>query len=239
MLSYVSTKEKIISFIKKNKMAIGDKLPSETELSKIIGISRLTLREAINALKNEGLINSIQGKGTFISGNIENIANTLNSNLGISEMIIASGYKPGVKHFEKKLVKAEKEIAEKLSVVEGTDVLVLKRIRTANDKPVVYSSDYFSPKLSIQFLGITDENISIYEFLENKCRISIGTSIAEILPIVAEEWLAEMLEIKIGEPVLLIKQVVNDLLGEQLIYAEEYLRPDCFKLLINRKRVNT
>ena len=59
---------------------------------------------------------------------------------------------------------------------------------------------------------------------------------AEILPVTAEEWLAEWLGIKEGEPVLLIKQVVTDVNGELLIYAEEYLRSDCFKLLINRRR---
>lgn len=236
MLAYISTKEKIISYIKKNKLNVGDRLPSENELSNLLGISRLTLREAINALKNEGIINSVQGRGTFLSGSIDNIANTLNNNLGISEMIIASGYEPGVMHFEKELVKAEGDVTVKLNIGEGTDVLVLKRIRTADGKPVVYSKDYFSPKLSAHFLGILDENLSIYEYLETKCNINIGSGMAEILPVTAEEWLAEWLGIKKGEPVLLIKQVVTDVNGELLIYAEEYLRADCFKLLINRRR---
>ncbi len=236
MLAYVTTKDRILNYIKKNKVNIGDRLPPESELCKILGISRLTLREAINALKNEGMINSIQGKGTFVSGNIDNIANTLNSNLGISEMIISSGHKPGVNHFEKELVKADENIAEKIGVEEGADVLVLKRIRTADDKAVVYSMDYFVPKMSAQFLGVTDENVSIYSFMEDVCGLKIGSGIAEILPVVAEKWLAEMLEINVGEPVLMIKQVVTDIHGEPLLYAEEYLRSDCFKLLINRRR---
>jgi len=236
MLAYVTTKERILNYIKKNKVNIGDRLPPESELCKILGISRLTLREAINALKNEGMINSIQGKGTFVSGNIDNIANTLNNNLGISEMIRSSGHEPGVNHFEKKLVKADKNIAEKISVEEGADVLVLKRIRTADDKAVVYSMDYFVPKLSAQFLGVMDENVSIYSFMEDVCGLKIGSGIAEILPVAAEEWLAEMLEIKEGEPVLMIKQVVTDIYGDPLLYAEEYLRSDCFNLLINRRR---
>jgi len=237
MLAYISTKEKLINYIKKNKLQVGDRLPAESELSRILGISRLTLREAFNALKNDGLINSIQGKGTFLSGDVDNIANTLNNNLGISEMIIASGYKPGVSHFEKKLVKAEPSFAAKFGVEEGTDILVLKRIRTADGKPVVYSRDYFVPRLSAQFLGINDENVSIYDFLETSCGLNIGTGFAEILPVAAEDWLAEWLEIPSGQPVLMIKQVVTDIQGEPLIYAEEYLRADCFKLVINRRRM--
>ena len=237
MLAYISTKEKFINYIKKNELKVGDRLPSESELSKILGISRLTLRETFNALKNDGLINSIQGKGTFLLGDVNNIPNTLNHNLGISEMIIASGYKPGVSHFEKKLVKAEPSFAAKIGVKEGTDILVLKRIRTADDKPVVYSQDYFVPRLSAQFLGIEDENVSIYDFLETSCGLSIGTGFAEILPVLAEDWLAEWLEISPGQPVQMIKQVVTDSRGKPLIYAEEYLRAECFKLLINRRRM--
>jgi len=236
MLAYITTKEKIVNFIKKNKLNIGDKLPPESELCKILGISRLTLREAVNALKNEGMINSVQGKGTYISGNIDNIANTLNNNLGITEMIISSGHEPGVSHFEKKLVKANKNIAEKIGVEEGADVLVLKRIRTADGKAVVYSMDYFTPNMTAKFLGVTDENVSIYSFMEDVCECKIGSGVAEIEPVVAEEWLAEMLEIDAGQPVLMIKQVVTDMQGEPMLYAEEYLRPDSFKLLINRRR---
>jgi GntR family transcriptional regulator len=88
-------------------MKSGDRLPSETELSEQLGVSRLTLREAINTLKHEGLVYSVQGKGTFVACNIEQISDTLNNNLGITEMIEASGYRPGVGNFEKKLVKAD------------------------------------------------------------------------------------------------------------------------------------
>jgi GntR family transcriptional regulator len=78
--------------------------------------------------------------------------------------------------------------------------------------------------------------VSIYSFMEDICGLKIGSGIAEILPVVAEQWLAEMLEIDIGEPALMIKQVVTDIHGEPLLYAEEYLRSDSFKLLINRRR---
>ena len=235
-LAYVSTMQKLINYIKKNGMKAGDRLPSEMELSEILGVSRLTLREAVNALKHEGIVNSIQGKGTFVSCCIDSISNTINNNMGISEMIMASGYQPGVSHFEKKLVRADKNVAEKLRITEGADVLVLKRIRTADDKPVVYSMDYMAPSLSAEFLAITDENVSLYEFIEDVCAVKLGMGLAEIIPCLAEPWLAEMLDIKTGDPVLMIKQTVHDIQGTPLLYAEEYLRPDSFKFIINRRR---
>ena len=160
MVSYAKVREKIIDYIESNGLKIGDKLPSETMLSKELSVSRLTLRESINVLKGEGLVYTIHGKGTFISSDLKHISDTLNNNMGITEMIRLAGYKPGTKNFERELVAADKKVADNLKIEEGVDVLVCKRIRTADDKPVVYSIDYFAPHLVSGFLNIKDKNIT-------------------------------------------------------------------------------
>lgn len=236
VLAYVETKKKVLKYIKTKGIKIGDKLPSENKLSAELGISRLTLREALNALKQEGIVNSVQGKGTFITCSPEQISDTLNNNLGISEMIEASGYTPGVMMFEKKLVKADAEVAARLNVVQGTDLILCKRTRTADNKPVVISEDYLAPKLSQEFLSITDENVSLYNFLEDTVKEKIGVSIAEIDPICATEELAESLDLKVGSPLLSMKVTVSNSFGVPLIYAREYLKPESFKFLIYRWR---
>ena len=105
-----------------------DRLPAETELAEILGISRLTLREAMNALKQEGVISSIQGKGTFVSFDYYYIANFLNLNKSVTEMIEDRGYTCSTSLFQKKLVKADKDVADDLWLQEGSDVLVLSLI---------------------------------------------------------------------------------------------------------------
>ena len=134
------------------------------------------------------------------------------------------------------MVKADKCLAEHLHVVENTDLLMCKRIRTADDKPVVLSQDFLSPRLSADFLAVTDENVSLYDFLEETCGIKIGLSTAEIEPVIADEEMAEKLEIEVGNPLLKMKVVVGDAYGAPLIYCREYFRPDCFKFLISRRR---
>ena len=67
---------------------------------------------------------------------------------------------------DKKVTKADAVVAEHLGVAKGTDVLVCARIRLADDEPVVYTRDYLSPRLTSPFLGVTDENISLYSFLK-------------------------------------------------------------------------
>jgi GntR family transcriptional regulator len=236
MGAYLKAKRKIVKYIKKNAFKAGDKLPTEPELCELLELSRLTLREAIRVLKSEGIIYSVQGRGTFLTCSLDQIADTLNNNVSITEMIESSGYTPGVARFEKKIVKADKCIAERLLLSEGVDVLVCRRVRTADGKPVVYSMDYFAPRLSADFLAITQEEISLYEYVEKSKGIEIGVARAEVVAIAADEKIAGYLEIDIGTPIIVIKQVLNDVQGNPLMYAREYMKPNSFKLIINRRR---
>jgi len=236
MLTFNTTKDGIIDYIKTNNLKVGDKLPPESILTRELNVSRLTLRESLKLLKGEGLVYTIHGKGTYISSDVKHIRDTIDNNLGITEMIISAGFKPGVSYFEKDLEEADEEIAEKLNTEEGSDVLVFKRVRTADDKPVVYSVDYFAPHLVHLFLNVKDKNISIYNFLEEENNIIIDNSFAELIPFLCDSDLAGKLNYVIGEPLMLIKQTISDNMGNPLIYGVEYLRTDCFKIFVNRRR---
>lgn len=236
MLAYVSAKKKILQFIKTKNLQAGDQLPTELELSEQLDISRLTLREAMNALKSEGLIHSVQGKGTFVACNYDHIADSLNVNYSVSEMIEVAGYKPGVAMFEKKLITADACIAKQLNVQAGTDVLMCSRIRLADDVPVVYSRDYLAPRLAMEFLGVTDETTSLYSFIEDTCGIKLGVCLTELIPTVADEALSKMLSVPAGAPLMKFRVNVNDVFGVPLVYASEYFRPDKFKFVVSRGR---
>ena len=237
MATYLAIKKSLIDYIKTNKLKVGDKLPTENDLAEKLGVGRLTLREALKVLREEGLFYTVHGIGTFISNNFEQINDTIDINLGITEMISSARYKPGVKMFERKLVKTNKEISEALNIPENSDVFVCKRIRTADDKPVVYSIDYFAPHLVAAFLGKNDENISLYKFIEVDMGIQIGNSIAEVIPVICSDDLSSKLEYSKGEPLLLIKQITYDKKGAPLFFTEEYFRPDRFKISLNRRRI--
>lgn len=236
MPAYVSAKKQIILYIKSKGLMTGDRLPTEVELSEQLNISRLTLREALNALKNDGLIHAVQGRGTFVACDYTHIFDSLNINYSVTEMIEAAGYRPGVASFKKELIKADAVVAERLRVAEGTDVLMCARIRLANDEPVVYTRDCLSPRLTTPFLGVTNENISLYSFIENDCDIRLGVCLAELAPLIANAEVSAMLNIPEGSPILQMQASVNDVFGEPLIYANELFRPDKFRFTISRGR---
>lgn len=236
MLAYVSAKSKVLQHIKSRNLQAGDRLPTETEMSELLDISRLTLREALNALKSEGVVHSVQGKGTFVACDFDHISDSLNMNYSVTEMIVAAGYQPGVGSFEKTLIKADECIAKRLNIQTGTDVLMCARLRLADGEPVVYSRDYLAPRLASEFLGVTDEETSLYAFIEETCHIRLGICLTELIPAVADERLSGMLNVPIGSPLMKLRADVNDVFGNPLIYANEYFRPDKFKFTVSRGR---
>ena len=236
MPAYKSSSKKILKFIEENKLVRGDRLPSEAELAEMLEVGRLTLREAMNALKQEGIIYSVQGKGTFVGYGYQYIANSLNINESITEMIESSGYTCNTAEFSKNIVKADDNVANGLGVPAGSDVLMCERVRLADNVPVVYSIDYLAAHLASPFLSITDENVSLYDFIEEKCGIEIGQCLTEITPIVADSLLAHKLDVPENTPLLKFFVSLQNTAFEPIIYAVEYLRADKFKFIINRRR---
>ena len=234
MLAYENVKAGILEYIKNNHLKSGDQLPTEKELSEYLEVGRLSLREGLNALKSEGIILSVRGKGTFVACSSDHIADTLNVNSSVTDMIRCSGYEPGSIYFEKQIVKADRAVSEALMVDEGIDVPVCVRVRTADGIPVVLTKDHFAPALAAAFLGLTDAEMSIYRYVESTCDIKIGVSTTEIIPQCADEKIAETLNIPVGTPVLVLQATVTDIYGTPLIYAYECFRADKFKFVVTR-----
>ena len=235
MDAYLRVKDSLIEFINEKQLTIGEKLPTEKELCNMLQVSRVTLREAMRWLQENGFIYSKRGSGTYVSGNIKEIAGTLDVNKGLTKMIKEAGFEPGVMCHETELINANKELAEKLNVKIGCNIVLLKRVRTANNKPVVYSLDYLSPNVVTIFLSIDEEVMSLFALIE-KCGILIGNSFAKISPEICTAELSHMLSYEEGAPILSLKQTVVDTKGSPLFFAEDYFRPDCFTFSINRKR---
>jgi GntR family transcriptional regulator len=236
MTTYQAIRESLIAFIKEHNYEIGDKIPSEDELSRLLRVSRVTLREAIRQLREEGLLFSRRGSGTYISGNVREIAGTLDVNSGLTRMITEAGSRPGVAEFETELIDASRELAQKLKVKEGSGIVVLKRVRTADGTPVVYSLDHLSPRVATIVLSVSEKIMSLFKLIEDN-GIAFGNSFAEISPQCCGEELAGKLSYKPGAPILVLKQVLVDQKGSPLFYGEDYFRPDYFVFSINRRRI--
>jgi len=237
MTGNLNYKLEVLHYLKKLKLKIGDMIPREEELAEALNISKANIKNTLNYLKMQGYLYSVKGTGTYMSYDFNSIFNAINNNLSVTELIRLSGYEPGIKLFKKELIAVDQNLSERMGVKEGTSIIVFERIRTADRVPVCYSLDYISPAITQQMLAITDENTSLYTFIEQNCDTKVGTNITEIVPEICKEEMAAKLEYIQGLPLQLLKQLVLDVDGSLLMYGVEYYRTDKFRLIIDRRRI--
>src|SRR5215211_5414844 len=221
--------------IRQGKFPPGSQLPPEMELLQMMGISRTTLREALRILEEQRFIRKSRGRGTFVMDRA--ILKDMSQNFGITEMVSQAGYTPGTRDFQIFSDQASKTLAEKLSIPEDSTVVVIERVRTANDTPIVWTRDIM-PQDYLGDWAPTNENlegVSLYDCLERYANIRIVEGVASFSPVQANREIAENLSIKRNALLLLIEQVDHDQNQRPVLYSAEYHLTDKFNFMIHRK----
>jgi GntR family transcriptional regulator len=234
---YLFLKNQLEELISNSEFKPGDKLPSEYELARKYKVSRMTLRESLRGLEEEGFVVRKQGLGTFVKTNSHRIRSILDINYGVTEMIKSMGFTPGTREMDIKEVVADSHTAKMLDVNEGSILISIERVRTADKKPVVYSFERM-PAWVIDSIGIG--NIiglegSLYEFLEQKCNITISSSMARLFPTKATRKLAKKLEVKADCPLFLLEQTDTNQSGKSILYSLEHFVTEYFDFVIYRR----
>ena len=233
---YLLVRDEILGHIHDNQIMPGALLPSESELTRKLGISRGTLREAMRVLEEEGVVRRMQGLGTFVCDTNNVIRSTLDLNESVSEMIIGKKMKPGSKESKIEKTKASQKIAGKLNLNRDDPIIALTRVRTANDVPIAYTIDYVPANLVPKTLPEDFPGGSIYTYLEERLGIGLTNSMVHIQPIRAPKEIAKTLDIKPGDLLMLLKQTDRNANFEPVLYSEEYFVADRFEFTVYRRR---
>ena len=210
----------------------GKLLPREVELAKLWGISRNTLRQAINKLLMEGMLERKTGVGTKVVA--KRITTNLDNWLSFTQEM--SQNEIPMSNFSTKAVwvKADKHIASVFDIEEGKSILLLRRLKGIDKTPVVYFESYIHPRIKIN--PAEDFNTPLYELLENKYHIIPSVSKEEIRADKADKALAATLKIEEKEPVLERIRLVLDIGKKPVEYCYAHYRYDLFTYSIDIKR---
>lgn len=141
--------EELIRYIKQMELGVSTKLPREEELSKMLGVSRITLRSVLDELASKGMIFRRHGKGTFVNRGYFEMKVSFNPVMHFSDMITNSGYTPRTELLDYKIVSACKDTAEQLEIKEGADVLRCDKIFYADKQICAVTRDF----ISLSYLG--------------------------------------------------------------------------------------
>lgn len=117
----------------------GDQLPSEAQLCRKYGISPMTVRRSINLLSDQGVVNTEQGRGTFVKP-VE--LSTASFDLNELESLFLEGAAGDIKILDVRVVSADKKVASKLSIVIGQPTIYIRRLFLKGNKPIFYHRAY-------------------------------------------------------------------------------------------------
>ncbi|SJZ31569.1 GntR family transcriptional regulator [Selenihalanaerobacter shriftii] len=233
---YILVKNKLEELIADGIYQPGDQLPSESKLAEEFGVSRATLREGLRVLE-EGKVNRKHGVGTFIKedslwfeGGIEELSS-------LTEMIEDLGLNAGTTCLDSEDIKANGELAKRFDTKEGSLLLNIQRIRTADEEPVAYCNDYLLKEVLTDMVDHEDLYGSIFELLQDKCGIFITHAVSDVIPITIDHEVNKILGISDDRvPLLLLKQMHYDAEDRPILYSESYFRSDKFRFHVVRKR---
>jgi len=161
-----------------NNMKENDKLDSEREICKKYGLSRTTVREALDELEKNKYIYKVQGKGNFISPRV--VEQDLIKVSSFTEEMKKQGKNPTSKLLNFEVIEANNNISKKLRMEENELVFKISRIRIADDIPMIYEITYLPYE---RFKGLTKEMIEenpLYEIFKNSFNTYL-TSAEEVI----------------------------------------------------------
>ncbi|MFQ5401206.1 MAG: GntR family transcriptional regulator [Anaerolineae bacterium] len=226
---YIQIAEGLLNRIESGKLAPGDRLPPERELSETLGVNRRTLREALRMLETQGLLVRQRGVGTYVAEpKIERDADQL---VPFTKGMQRRGYLTGAKMVMLEQRACDVSVARKLQIPLSTLVYYGHRVRLLNNEPTmlekfVLPTQYF-PSLEAHNL----EDRSVYEILETEYGVIIDQARQSIEAVSATEYEAELLGVEQGTPLLLEQRLGFDQDGRPVEYAKDLYRGDRFRFV--------
>lgn len=230
---YLQVIDRLKQDIKKGIYKEKEKLPSEFDLAKQLGVSRATLREALRILEEENVIMRRHGVGTFVNSKplFSSGIEQLNS---VTTMIIQAGMVPGTKFLSSATLEVTEEDARRFQCSADEEMFVMERVRTANGEPVVYCVDKMPKKYFPSTTAHKEE--SLFNILESEANRKITYAVAQIEPVGYHEKISPILECEPETALLVLKQMHFSETDEPVLFSVNYFRADKFSFHVLRKR---
>lgn len=212
---------------------LGTKLPNEEQLCDRFSVSRVTIREAVRGLIEDGYVVRRQGSGTYVRRR-PSLRNSLDTNFSYTEYLEASGLQAGKQVLGARMVPADADTAEALDLEVGAQVAELRRIRTADRQPAIYSID-FLPGDIVDSVDQRDRfQGSVYRLLSDLGHpVEHGEAI--LAPALADKDTARALDVAPGTPLQYLRQVDFDVAGRAVMLSLEWHVPAVIELRVYRR----
>ncbi|GGF20073.1 mannosyl-D-glycerate transport/metabolism system repressor MngR [Halobacillus andaensis] len=225
--------QKIKEDIAKGVWKEGEAIPTELHLSEQYQASRVTVRQAIKLLVEEGLLEKVQGSGTYVKE--QKIEHNIFELLSFTEEMRKLNKEPINKILDFQLIEPEDHVRRRLQLSEGDKVFYVRRQRLVDDVPYVVE-DTFLPVDMFPHLSYSIMTGSKYDYIEKQVGKRIKESFQEVIPILPSEDIAQALTVEETTPILKMESysIFED--GTIFEYSENHFKSDEYKFTLRATR---
>ena len=231
MTKQSETRERVLDLIE--RLGVGEAIPSERQLSGDLGVSRLTVRAALDDLVREGFLERRHGAGTFVSE--PKIAQELTMT-SFTEDMRRRGMVPSSKTLELKTVAAGARLGRLLHVSPSERIVVVTRLRYADRETMAIETLHVSEALVPGLTAKDLEQHSFYELLEERFGVVVVGGSQAIEPTVTNEEESAALGVPLHSPAFLFERTTNAADGTIVEYVRSIYRGDRYRLVSDLTR---
>lgn len=224
-MKYVVIVEDIFSKIQQDVYKEGTKIPTEEELSKIYGCSKITVKKALDVLSDKGIVFRLRGSGTFVRKNIKSFNDYQTSQTQGFTRTNMKRYKIKTIVNEFETVYPTNAVSLLMDIEPFEYVYYFERLRSKDDSASSVERSY----VPIKFVSGLTSNIlqgSLFEFVEKTTKCKIKSIHKNISIINADRVISEFLKIKVGEKIVLSEELHYLSNGEIFEYSLVYMRTE-------------
>jgi len=228
---YMQLAKQIEQEIASGKYGPHERLPTEQQFVDALGVSRITVRQALNHLAEGRLIIKKQGKGTFVAGPVER--QELQELRGVLEEITLQGMVPVTKLLRFGVVKAPAGILKELRVENTKELVLLERLYSLEDAPIGLLQTYFAP-FSPMITWQQADMHTTYEIIEDLVGIPIGADVS-IRGKPAGRDIAKVLNMPAKSPLLAFGRLSLSTAGDPLESTQFHIKSESYEFTMKVK----
>jgi len=235
---YYQIKQTIKGWIINREFNPGEKIPSENELASMFNVTRLTVRQAISQLVQEGFLISKRGEGTFVTDD-ENLINSFSLEFsGFMDDLFYQVSKVKAKYVEIDRVEVTKLIKEKLELDnEEKEVVRIRRVRLLRDKPFAYTVNYLPLEIGMKVNEKDLYKSPLLKIMDQKLGIHFTDAFQIIEATFANQEVAKNLGISPGSPILYLERIMYTRNKKPVEFVQSSHRGDIYKYVLRLKNV--
>ena len=230
---YAQIRESIREQISDGLLKPGEKLPPEEELALLMGASRMTIRRGMLDLIDEGVLYRRRGVGTFVAH--RHIDRNHNRLAGYMESAAAEGFAPRIEVLVREITGAKLLVARALNLREEEPVVRVRTLRLADDEPLAIHDEHTPYRLFPDILEASIETRQLWELLSDH-GYPVKRAIQRVEARLADEEIAQLLDIEEGAPILYKLRTVYSEDGTPVEFAICYNRGDRYSLTTTLSR---